>query len=268
MNMLIDALGYTFVMTYFGVLIVLVGICVGSFLNVVIFRFNTSERASKGHSHCMTCNHPLAWYDNIPLISYLLLKGKCRYCKTPISKQYPIVEALNSAFWLILFFKFGLTAETIFYCLMVSALIPIVVIDEKYFVIPNACNLYLFFVGVGHFIFRIMMNEDWLTLLIGSISVAAILLLFYVLTAGNGLGFGDVKLMFVCGLIVGLKSVFVGFIAGCIIAIVIHTIRMKFSNKSHKLAFGPYLCIGVYLGLFIGQLIADWYMNLIGAMIG
>jgi leader peptidase (prepilin peptidase)/N-methyltransferase len=121
------------------ILLVLVyGLLIGSFLNVLIYRIPRDESIAFPGSHCPTCDHKLSWYDNIPLFSYLSLKGKCRYCGTKISPQYPLIESLNAIVYLCLFIRFGFSATFVFYALVASALIAIAIIDLKELIIPDS----------------------------------------------------------------------------------------------------------------------------------
>ena len=237
------------------------GLIIGSFLNVLIIRFGTNESPAKGRSHCMKCNHTLAWYDNIPLFSWLFLKGKCRYCHEPISIQYPVVEALNAFLWSIIFMYSGIEVRTICYMVMSSALIVISFVDEKCMEIPVSQQIVLQICGVVNFVFDL---SNWSNHIIGALCVSVFLLIIFLVTLGRGIGFGDVKLMFLLGLLLGWKRIIVGFLVGCIIAIIIHSVRMKFSDKEHILAFGPYLCIGSFLSLFVGEFIFNIYLSILG----
>jgi leader peptidase (prepilin peptidase)/N-methyltransferase len=153
--------------------------------------------------------------------------------------------------------------ETLIYFALSSSLLALSVIDENTFEIPMCFNWFIIILGVVNLVLN---HNDVVLYLAGAFSVSLFLLLVYLITHGNGLGFGDVKLMFSCGLLVGWKNIVIGFLIGCIIAIIVHSIRMKVSKKEHKLAFGPYLSLGVYVSLFIGTDIMNMYLKLIGVM--
>lgn len=244
-------------------IVVLYGLCIGSFLNVVIFRYNSGEGIVKGSSHCQSCGEPIKWYDNIPLFSYIVLKGKCRNCKSKISIQYPLVESLNAVLWLLIFLKYQFSYKTLIYFALSSALIALSFIDEKLFIIPDEINIFILVLGV---LSVLLDYNNWYNYIIGSLVISLFLLLVYLITKGNGMGFGDVKLMFVCGLVVGWKCIVSGFFIGCILAIVIHTIRMKISKKDHMLAFGPYLSCGIYISLFIGEILINSYLSFLSIL--
>ena len=146
-------------MTFGLYLIVFIyGIVIGSFLNVCIARIPIKETIVSKRSHCMSCGHKLAWYDLFPLVSYMTLEGKCRYCRAEISIQYPVIEALNGFLWCLTFAIVGWEWEAIFICLIVSALIVVAVVDWRTFEIPFGVVIYIFVIGVLHLIYVIAMR--------------------------------------------------------------------------------------------------------------
>ena len=150
------------------------GIVIGSFLNVCIYRIPQKEDIVRESSHCMSCGHRLKWYDLVPLFSYLFLKGKCRYCGSKLSKQYPIVEALNGILYVVVFYATDFSWDSILYCLMTSALIVLSVIDYRTYEIPFGINVFLFVLGVIRCVFG---KGDRGTLMIGFFAVSLFLLL-------------------------------------------------------------------------------------------
>lgn len=258
-NSLYSLFGYKFMFWLGFILSFIYGLCIGSFLNVVIFRLPIHESLSKEASHCFKCGNKIKWYDNIPLFSYIILRGKCRKCGDRISLQYPIVELLNAILWVLIYFKYGYSVETLVYIILSSVLVCIAFIDEKTFEIPAILNGWILVIGI---IYTVYDYKHWLTHIIGMLCVSFVLFLIWFFT--DGIGFGDVKLMFCSGLLLGWHIIIPSFLIGCIIAIIIHSIRMKVSNKGHKLAFGPYLSLGIYVGLFVGQPLMTMYLRLIG----
>ena len=127
------------------VFIFLYGIIIGSFLNVVILRLPRHENIAIVRSHCMTCGYQLRWFDLIPLFSWLALRGRCRQCKAPISKQYPIIEAANGVIYVLTFAVHGLNAESVIYSLLFSALLALSVIDFRTYEIPFGINVFILF---------------------------------------------------------------------------------------------------------------------------
>ena len=132
----------------------LFGIVIGSFLNVVIYRVPKNENIVVVNSHCMNCGYELSWYDLIPIFSWLALRGKCRVCGDKISVQYPLIEALNGVLYMVVFHYFGLSIESLLYCLLFSALLALSVIDFRTYEIPVGFNYFiLFFYIADYFIF-------------------------------------------------------------------------------------------------------------------
>ena len=251
-------------------IIFIYGIIIGSFLNVCIYRIPEKTGIVKGRSHCMNCNNSIKWYDLIPLFSYILLLGRCRKCKTRISIQYPIIEALNGLFYLLVFYLYGFDSlRDIFlssvYCLVISALIVLSMIDLKTNIIPIGINIFIFVMGlvivlIQYFCFG--KNTDIvLEHVIGMFVVSLFLLLIFLASHGRGIGGGDIKLMAVAGLVLGWELILLAFMIGCILASVIHLICMRFNNSNRVLAFGPYLSAGIAIALLYGNEIIDWYIN-------
>lgn len=253
----------------FAVIAAFFGLVVGSFLNVLIYRIPKKEEFVKTPSHCMACGHRLAWYDLVPLFSWLSLRGKCRYCKTPISKQYPLIELSNGILWFSVFLHcllLGGDADSsvllsaFLYALMCSALLALSVIDFHTYEIPVGFNIFIAVLGVIRLIFR---PDDWLSALIGIFCISIPLLLIFLVSKGRAIGGGDVKLMAACGFVIGWHKICFAFVLGCILGSVIHLLRMRFSGAQHVLAMGPYLSLGVVLSLFICDPFINWYTSLL-----
>ncbi len=241
------------------------GILIGSFLNVCILRIPRHETIVTKPSHCMRCGYRLKWYDLVPLVSWLILKGKCRKCHEPISKQYPIIEAANGIGWVVIFLIRGLKYElaydgtTVCYMSLLSVLLVLSVIDWRTYEIPLGCNIFILTVGLVHLC---MDYTNWSQYVIGLISVSGFLYIIYLLTKGRGIGGGDIKLMAACGLLIGWKLNILALVLGCIIGSVIHIIRMKVSGEDHVLAMGPYLSVGVMIAALWGDKIIDLYLSM------
>lgn len=243
------------------IILAVLGLCVGSFCNVLIFRLPKGEEFVKTPSHCMSCGHKLSWYENIPLLSWLIQKGKCRGCGAPVSAQYPAVEALNALMWLLAGFIFaGDWLKVALYCALFSLLMVIAVIDWRTFEIPNGLNLAILVLGI----IRIVTDlSNWKLYLIGMVCVSLFFLLIWFVTGGAGIGMGDVKLMGAAGLLLGWRNIVLGMFVGCIIGAVIHMIRMK-RGAGRRLAFGPYLAAGSWLAALFGDMAIAWYLGLFG----
>lgn len=240
------------------IVIFLYGIVIGSFLNVLIYRLPKKENIVTTRSHCMSCGYQLTWYDLVPIFSYLVLGGRCRKCKTRISVQYPIIEALNGCLYLIVFYKFGMSVDSLLYCLLFSALLTLSVIDFRTYEIPIGINVFILLLGLV----RVITDwTNWADYLIGFLAVSVFLYLIYIITHGRGIGGGDVKLMAVCGLVLGWKLILLGFFLGCIIGSICHLMRMKLSHADHVLAMGPYLSVGVMIAALWGNQMINWYLT-------
>ena len=243
------------------ILLLLLGLCVGSFCNVLIFRIPKEEEFVRTPSHCMSCGHELKWYELIPVFSWLLQGGRCRACGVKLSPQYPIVEAINGIMWLVTGILFrGDWVSIGLYCACFSLLMVLSVIDWRTFIIPNGINLAILILGIA----RVATDPaNWLTYLIGMLSVSAVFLLLHVLTGGNGLGMGDVKLVAAAGLLLGWQKLLLAVLVGSVGGAVIHTVRMK-HGADRKLAFGPYLAAGIWLAALVGDPLIRAYLGLFG----
>lgn len=246
------------------VIIFLYGIVIGSFLNVLIYRLPLKENIATKSSHCMSCGHKLQWYDLVPLVSYMALGGRCRYCKTKISPQYPVIEAVNGVMYVIIFIVNGLNIISGLECLAFSMFLVITVIDERTQEIPFALNVVIGVLGIIRILFD---REHLLDYLIGFFCVSVFMLIILIIGRAvrgvDAFGGGDIKLMAAAGLFVGWKEVILAFFIGCILGAVIHTIRMKVCGKERVLAFGPYLCAGLTIAMLFGMNIINWYVSLL-----
>lgn len=240
-------------------LVFIYGIVVGSFLNVCIYRIPRKENIVTTPSHCMSCGYELRWYDLIPVFSWLVLGGTCRKCKAPVSVQYPLIELANGLLWLVTIYRSGLTVEGILYCLLVSALLVLAVIDFRTFEIPLGINVFIALLGVVRLCTD---SSQWFLYVIGFVLVSGIFGIVYLLTKGNGMGGGDIKLMAAAGLLLGGPKIFLSMLLGCVLAVVIHPIRMKVKKEGSKLAFGPYLAAGCVLAAWFGNELIGWYLSL------
>lgn len=243
------------------VILVLAGLCVGSFCNVLIFRIPKGEEFVKTPSHCMACGHRLKWYEMIPVVSYAAQKGKCRACGAKLSPQYPAVELLNGAMWLAAALLFrGDWLHTLLYCALFSILMVLAFIDWRTFEIPNGLNAAIAVLGLVQLVFDL---QNWKLYVIGAFSVSLFFLLLWFLTAGKGLGFGDVKLMAAAGLLLGWQRILLAMIVGSVAGAIIHIIRMK-HGAGRRLAFGPYLAAGIWLSALLGNQLIGAYLSLFG----
>ena len=242
------------------ILVFLFGITVGSFLNVCILRIPAHESVVTGPSHCTSCGKRLKWYELIPIFSFLALRGQCSACKARISPQYPIVEAVNGGLWLLSFYVLGFTVQAALACLFVSALLVLSVIDARTREIPPGTTLFILVLGVIATLFDL---QNLLSHIIGVFAMSLPLYLVLLLTGGKGIGGGDIKLMAVCGLLLGWKLIVLGFFFGCIAATLIHLTLMAFKKADRTLSFGPYLSVGIFAALLWGSPLISWYLNML-----
>jgi leader peptidase (prepilin peptidase)/N-methyltransferase len=242
------------------------GMVVGSFLNVCICRLPRDESVVSPPSHCPQCDYLIRWYDNIPLLSYLLLRGRCRGCGARISIQYPLVELLNGLLTLALFLRFGPTLAFLVLFLFCSALVVITFIDLEHQIIPDEISLPGIVIGFICSFF--LPGHSWLNSLLGILLGGGSLLLvayaYQWLTGKEGMGGGDIKLLAMMGAFLGWKSILFIVFASSLVGSVIGITMMLVQKKDSKLAipFGPYLAFGAVLYIFYGRQIIHWYLNM------
>lgn len=242
-------------------LAIIYGLIIGSFLNVLILRIPAGENFVVERSHCTSCGYQLAWYDMVPVFSYLFLRGKCRKCGEHISMQYPIVEALNAVLYFCIFYVNGNNYTSVVYCFVASALVVISVIDFRTYEIPLGLTIFIAGMGV---VATAIDYQHIPTHIIGMCSVGLVLEILFIVSGGNWIGGGDATLMMAAGLVLGWQKIIVAFFLACILGSVIHSIRMKVSEVDHVLALGPYLAMGIYIMMVWGDGILHWYLGLMG----
>ncbi|MCI6498555.1 prepilin peptidase [Lachnospiraceae bacterium HCP1S3_C3] len=238
---------------------IIYGILIGSFLNVCIYRIPEKQSVVVVRSHCMSCGKQIKWYDLVPLVSFLILRGRCRYCKAKLSWQYPAVEALNGILYGIIVLVNGFNVTSILYCLATSALLALSIIDWRTYEIPPSFNI---FIGILGIIRLILDLPHWYNYVIGFVSVSGFLLLIFLVTKGRGIGFGDVKLMAAAGLLLGWKLIILSLGLGCVLGSIIHITLMYVKDKDRVLAFGPYLSLGIFISMLYGEQIIEWYLHM------
>jgi len=249
------------------VLFAIFGLCIGSFLNVVIYRLPNGMSLSQPPSHCTKCDYRLRWYDNIPVLSYLFLGGKCRKCKEKISFRYPAVEILCSALYLVCALLFYKKSEVyaVICALALSVLICVFFIDLEHMYIPDRFQVILLALGVAAIFFD---GVAWWEHLLGSAVGGGLFLLVYlgaiVVMKKEGLGFGDVKLAFVTGLLLGWKKIFLAIIVASISGCIVIIPKSRKKNGQKEFPFAPYIAVGVAVALLVGEYIIKWYLGLMG----
>ena len=239
----------------------IVGLCIGSFLNVLIERIPRAESVIKGRSHCDSCHHVLAWYDLVPLFSFLFLKGRCRYCRKKIGIQAIGVELLTgilfaSAFSLVFFQVSPLLPFVISLCLtlfILSCFLVIAFIDMRHGIIPNVIVYPALLVTLS---FHLFFFSTFFPFFFSSLIAGFFFFLLFVLTKGRGMGFGDVKLALLLGLFLGFPNIvialYIAFLTGAFVAfILVLAKKKKFSGST--IPFGPFLISGAIIALFFGN---------------
>ena len=241
---------------FLDIFLTCVGAAVGSFLNVLIFRIPEGQSIVLPSSHCPKCGHAVRIYDNIPIISYLILRGKCRDCHEKISLQYPIVEAITAIMSLLLFLKFGLSFKYLFSFIFTCALIVITFIDLRHQIIPDVISLpgipVFFFLAI--FFMNLTVWESLLGILIGGGCLFAIAFLYEIITKREGMGGGDIKLLAMLGAFLGWKSLFfILFVSSLLGAVVgVSAMIIKGQDMKYAVPFGPFLSIAAVAYLFVG----------------
>ena len=242
-------------------IIFLLGLIIGSFLNVIIYRLPLKESIIFPASHCPMCEAKLKYYDLIPFLSYFFLKGRCRYCNKKIPIQYPLVELLTGLLFLLVFLNFGFTTEFIILMALISSLIVVSFIDIEHQIIPNEITFFLIPFGL---ILSIFFNHiSFLNSLLGLIIPAALLLLI-ALIYKKGMGLGDVKLVAMIGVFIGWKygllSIFIGALIGSIYGV--YMMVNTGMDRKTQIPFGPFISLGAVVMILYGNLLINWYISL------
>ncbi len=244
----------------------LLGAVVGSFLNVCICRLPEEKSVVTPPSACPRCGSGIRWYDNIPIVSFLLLRARCRTCGEPISWRYPLVEALNGTLTLLLFIKYGPTLPFLAMFVFCSSLVVITFIDLDHQIIPDCISLPGIVVG---FLFALGLPwGGWFNSLTGILLGGGSLLLvatgYEKITGKEGMGGGDIKLLAMMGAFLGWRSVPFIIFAASLVGSVIGISAMVIKKSDGKLAipFGPFLAFGAMLYIFCGRQLITWYFSL------
>ncbi len=240
------------------------GAVVGSFLNVCIYRIPLGISVVSPPSNCPACKRRIHFYYNVPIISYIVLGGRCRLCGMPIPLRYPLIEALTGLAALALFVRFGFTPELFIYFVFISALIVITFIDFAHGIIPDTISIPGVFLGFGASFFLSTPGyvNSIIGIAIGGGTLFAIAAAYYFITGREGMGGGDVKLLAMIGAFLGWRGVLATLLAGSLAGSVVGVFLMLIFRKNSKFAFpfGPFLAIGAVLYLFYGEQIIDWYI--------
>ena len=251
---------------FFGAIVFAFGSCIGSFLNVCIYRIPENRSIVFPGSFCPSCKNAIPFYLNIPILSYVFLMGKCKFCKIKISIRYPLIEALTGIFALLLFLKFGLTPSFFYWFVFISTLITISFIDFDHQIIPDIISLpgIIIFASSFYFLPVMTIKDTILGILLGGGSLYAVAFLYYVIKKQEGMGGGDIKLLAMVGAATGMKGViftiFTGSLLGTIFGVLI-MLYTKIKDTKLKIPFGPFLSAGAILYIFYGEELIQWYLG-------
>lgn len=246
------------------------GLLCGSFANVLIARVPTNEQWWRGSSHCMACGHDIAWYDNVPLVSWIVLGAKCRHCKARISVQYPLVEVATAVLFAVTVWRFGLSALAITLLYLAIVSVALSVIDLQHGRLPNQITYPTYLIVLCGLIAHAVLERDFSLLARGGIGMVALAGFYYVMRIASrrGMGLGDVMTAGFLGLVlgaVGWSAFAVGAIAGPLIGGVAGIVAMIASRRARgvRIPYGPWLIAGAWLGLICGDVISDWYLGIV-----
>lgn len=260
------------------VAIALIGLCIGSFLNVLIYRLPLGMNIAYPPSHCPTCNQKIQWYDNIPLLSYIILGGKCRYCRTKISPRYFIVELVNILLWIAIAAVFRLSVYSVIFLLLSSVLLAVTYIDFEHQIIPDSLNISIAVLGVCATVYSIFnpvvpcIFGDFTVFwweraaggLGGGLLFTAIFYIYLWIRKKEGLGGGDIKMIAALGFVLGYKLTIlcIGFSA---IFACVYLLIMKLAKKldaDKPFAFGPFISAAAFASLMFGNYLLNLYLSL------
>jgi leader peptidase (prepilin peptidase)/N-methyltransferase len=231
------------------------GLVVGSFLNVVAWRWPREESIVYPGSHCPRCGKPIAWYDNIPVVSWLLLRGRCRSCREKISIRYPLIELASGSLSVLCFFCFGLSKAYFIYFAFASSLLAASIIDLEHRLIPDEISIGGAVVGLGLAFLpgaRVEPSAALLGACAGFLLLFAVAQGYYLLTKREGMGLGDAKLLAMIGAFLGWRSLPLAIFAGSVLGSLVGLLLILASrDRFYKIPFGPFLSLGALLWLVL-----------------
>lgn len=238
-----------------NILLFIFGICFGSFVSAVSYRIPNSISFVRGRSICPKCKKQISWYDNIPLISFLLLRGKCRNCKKKISFRYFIIELVSGLGFVLIGFSY---LNSIFYLVIFLILLTIFVIDLEHQIIPDS----LIFTGILVVLVcsPTVLHASLFSALFSGFLGSSLLMILHLLTKGRGMGLGDVKFAILGGMLVNIRLLpvwlLLSFLTGAIIGCIL--ILLGKAGMKSKIAFGPFLVLGIFLTVIFGESIMQF----------
>jgi leader peptidase (prepilin peptidase)/N-methyltransferase len=244
------------------------GAIVGSFLNVCIYRIPAEKSIVSPPSSCPACGHQIRWFENIPIFSYLFLRGHCAACRLKISLRYPAVEALTGLLFVLTFYYFGFSSVTLVYMVFVAALVAITFIDLDHQIIPDVISLPGILVGFASsfFIPWLTWSDSIFGILLGGGSLLAVAWIYEKLAGREGMGGGDIKLLAMFGAFLGWQAVFpiifLASLAGTLVGVPLMLVQK--GDTRLAIPFGPFLALAAIVYLFWGKMLIGWYLGLLG----
>ena len=254
-------------------IIFLFGLAIGSFINALVYRLHAKKKWIRGRSICPKCKHQLAWHDLIPIISFVLLKGHCRYCHKKISLEYPLVELATAVIFIAIYLStfFHIQPEPqlsiINYQLLInlfiaSILIIVFIYDLKHYLILDKVIVPAIVIV---FIANVFLNKSWLGMLISAFAISVFFLLQFLISKGKWIGLGDLRLGFFMGVVLGwpnaLAALFLAYILGSIISVILVLIKAK--NWQSQIPFACFLCPATFIVMLWGSQLLQWYLKIL-----
>jgi leader peptidase (prepilin peptidase) / N-methyltransferase len=240
-------------------IVIVFGLMVGSFLNVVIARLPERRSLWAPRSACPGCGAPIAWYDNVPLLSFALLRGRCRACAAPIPWRYPLVEAATAALFALAWLEFGPTLRFVVAAVLLAALVAITAIDLRHQIIPDAITLPGILAGITANVAT--RHLSWADVALGIVVGGGVFFLIIVASRG-GMGAGDMKLGAMLGAFLGWKlavfALMVGVVVGGALAVALMALGLR--GRKDAIPFGPFLALGGAAAVFWGEGVVRWYV--------
>ena len=249
---------------YLAIFALLLGLTIGSFLNVIIFRIDDLRTVLYDRSHCPSCKTVLKWYDLVPFLSFVMLRAKCRYCGKPISWQYPIVEICVGLLFFILFLFFGLSWAFGFYALIFSILTVVLVYDVRTKTVPEIFVWVALIISAifGWYIGGFTISQA----LIGALIGGGFLALLVFISKEKWMGMGDIKIGLILGFLVGypqaLFGLFTAFVLGSLYGLVL--MYFKKTDLKSSVAFAPFVILATLLAVIYGTTVTNWYLGITG----
>lgn len=244
------------------IIVFIFGLIIGSFINVCIYRIPRGESIAYPPSHCTKCNNKIKPYDLVPVLSYIVLKGRCRYCKDKISLRYPVVELFTGIIFAAIYIRYNLSVAFIKFCILSALLIVIGLIDyDTSNIYDNTIITGLIF-GIIFIALNLYVGLPIKTYLIGALTCGALISIIILVT--GGMGWGDAELSALCGLFLGIKQAFLTLFLSIIIGGLIGILLIATKKKSKKdyIPFGPFIATSAIITLLFGSSIMQWYLNI------